>query len=124
MFVFGKTAEEIVSMHGSYEPRTFIDANRELKRVIETIAKLSGDVYRPIVDALTGADRYFLCADFGPYVETQERAAEIWKARDEWVRMSILNTARSGFFSADRTVLEYARDIWHVDPVAVELEEE
>jgi starch phosphorylase len=124
MFVFGKTAEEIVAMRGSYTPRTFIDADPELKRVIETIAKLGGDVYGPIVDMLTGADRYFLCADFAPYFETQERAATMWKARDEWTRMSILNAARSGFFSADRTVLEYARDIWRVDPVAVELEEE
>ena len=45
-------------------------------------------------------------------------------ARDEWVRKSILNVARSGFFSADRTVLEYARDVWHVDPVGVQLDEE
>jgi len=124
MFVFGKTAEEIVAMRGSYNPRTFIDANPDLRRVIATIAGLNGDVYRPIVDALTGGDRYFLCADFAPYVEAQERAARVWQAREEWTRMSILNTARSGWFSADRTVLEYAREIWNVDPVSVMLEEE
>ncbi len=124
VFVFGKTADEIVSMRATYNPRTFVDANPELQRVIETIAILSGGVYRPIVEELTGPDRYFLCADFASYVETQERAARVWQSREEWTRMSILNVARSGWFSADRTVLEYARDIWGVDPVSVTLEEE
>jgi len=123
MFTFGKTADEIGSMRGSYNPRTFIDANPELKRVIESIGSLSGGVYRPIVEALTGSDRYFLCADFASYVETQERAAKMWQAREDWTRMSILNVARSGWFSADRTVLEYAREIWGVDPVSVTLED-
>jgi len=77
-----------------------------------------------IVESLTGADRYFLCADFASYVETQERAAKMWQSREDWTRMSILNVARSGWFSADRTVLEYARDIWGVDPVSVTLDEE
>ena len=124
MFVFGKTADEIQAMRANYNPRTFIDANPELKRVIETITGLSGGVYRPIVESLTTNDRYFLCADFASYVETQERAAKVWQAREEWTRMSILNVARSGWFSGDRTVLEYARDIWGVDPVNVTLEEE
>jgi len=123
MFTFGKTADDIASMRGSYNPRTFIDANPELKRVIESIGNLSGGVYRPIVEALTGSDRDFLCADFASYVETQERAAKMWQARDDWTRMSILNVARSGWFSADRTVLEYAREIWGVDPVSVTLED-
>jgi glycogen phosphorylase len=124
MFVFGRTAEEIVAMRGNYNPRTFIEANPELRRVIETIARLNGDVYRPVVDALIGTDRYFLCADFASYVETQDRAAKMWQSREEWTRMSILNVARSGWFSADRTVLEYAREVWNVDPVSVTLEEE
>jgi len=123
MFTFGKTADDIASMRGSYNPRTFIDANPELKRVIESIGNLSGGVYRPIVEALTGSDQYFLCADFASYVETQERAAKMWQAREDWTRMSILNVARSGWFSADRTVLEYAREIWGVDPVSVTLED-
>ena len=123
MLTFGKSADEIAEMRTAYNPRMFIDGNPELKRVIETIANLSGGVYRPIVEALTGQDRYFLCADFASYVETQERAAKMWQAREDWTRMSILNVARSGWFSADRTVLEYAREIWGVDPVSVMLEE-
>jgi starch phosphorylase len=123
MFVFGKTADEIVAMRSNYNPHTFIDANPELKRVIETIGSLNGGIYRPIVESLTGQDRYFLCADFASYVETQERAAKTWQAREDWTRMSILNCARSGWFSADRTILDYARDIWQVDPVSVTFEE-
>jgi len=124
MFVFGRTADEIDALRGSYDPMAFIHANPELQRVIETIATLNNGTYRPIVDALRGNDRYFLCADFASYVETQERAAKTWREREEWTRMSILNTARSGWFSADRTVLEYARDIWNVDPITVTLDEE
>ncbi|HSP15158.1 MAG TPA: glycogen/starch/alpha-glucan phosphorylase [Thermoanaerobaculia bacterium] len=124
MFVFGKTSDEIVSMRGNYNPQSFIDGNAELKRVIDLISGLNGGIYRPIVDSLTAADRYFLCADFASYMETQDRAAKTWLSREEWTRMSILNVARSGWFSADRTILDYARDIWHVDPVNVTLEEE
>ena len=116
MFVFGKTADEIDALrNGGYNPRTFIDADPELKRVIDTIGTLSGDLYRPLVEILTSNDRYFHCADFRSYVEVQEQAAASWLARDDWNRKSILNVARSAFFSADRTVSEYARDIWGVD---------
>ncbi len=121
MFVFGKTAEEVAAMRASgYDPRSFIEADGELKRVIATIAGLRDGVYQPLVDALTRNDRYFHCADFRSYVETQQRAAETWLARDQWTRMSMLNTARTAYFSADRTVAEYARDIWGVEPLPVD----
>ncbi|HSP32711.1 MAG TPA: glycogen/starch/alpha-glucan phosphorylase, partial [Thermoanaerobaculia bacterium] len=124
MFVFGKTADEIQSMRAGYDPKSFIGANPELQRVVDAIEKLNNGTYRSIADMLRGNDRYFHCVDFASYVEMQERAAKTWQAREDWTRMSILNTARSGWFSADRTVLEYARDIWKVDPVSVTLEEE
>ncbi|HVS30071.1 MAG TPA: glycogen/starch/alpha-glucan phosphorylase, partial [Thermoanaerobaculia bacterium] len=120
IFVFGKTAEEIAGMRESgYDPGAIIASDLELGRVLATIGSLGGGVYQPLVDLLTQGDRHFLCADFRSYVETQRRAAETWLARDQWTRMSILNTARSAYFSADRTVAEYARDIWRVQPVKV-----
>jgi glycogen phosphorylase len=123
MFVFGKTAEEVSSMRaGGYDPRGFIAGDPELARVIETIGWLGDGIYQPLVDGLTRDDRYFLCADFRSYVDTQQRAANAWLARDEWARISMMNTARSAYFSADRTVAEYARDIWGVEPVAVKLD--
>jgi starch phosphorylase len=82
-------------------------------RVLAQIAKW--DRYQPIIDAITGADRYQHRADFAPYVETQQRAAETWTRPDDWTRISIYNTARSARFSADRTVAEYAREIWGVN---------
>ena len=103
MFVFGHTAEEIAA-------GPVVNMTPELERVIETIAAMN----EPLANILRGNDRYFHCADFASYVAAQQRAAETWIRRDDWTRMSILNTARSGKFSADRTVREYAEEIWQV----------
>ncbi|HEV7238131.1 MAG TPA: glycogen/starch/alpha-glucan phosphorylase [Thermoanaerobaculia bacterium] len=107
MFVFGHTAEEIASMTPGQHP-----PSAELVAVIDRIASMSGGIFRPLADILRGNDRYFHCADFASYVETQQRAAAAWMNAERWTRMSILNTARSGYFSADRTIREYAADIW------------
>jgi starch phosphorylase len=111
LFVFGHTAEEIATLSLSTSPRDD-PPDPELDAVIDRIASMSGGIFQPIVDILRGNDRYFHCADFASYVETQKRAAEAWMDRERWTRMSILNTARSGYFSADRTVAEYAKKIW------------
>jgi glycogen phosphorylase len=122
MFVFGRTAEEVSALRAAgYDPQTFINADPELARVIKTMGSLGHGAYQPLVDALTHNDRYLLCADFRSYVDTQKRAAGVWQARDEWTQMSILNTARSAYFSADRTIAEYARHIWRVKPVDVRM---
>ena len=115
MFVFGHTAAQIADLRRS--PRQF--TSPELTRVIETIRSLSGGVFNPLADILTSNDRYFHCADFASYVEMQTRAAQVWTQRPDWARMSILNTARSGKFSADRTVREYADQIWEVGRVEI-----
>jgi starch phosphorylase len=109
MFAFGRTAEEIASGQIQFE------LTPELQRVLDTITTLSPQ----LADILRTRDRYHHCTDFASYVETQRRAAETWTRRDDWTRMSILNCARSGLFSADRTVAEYARDIWEVAAVKV-----
>ncbi|HYM60930.1 MAG TPA: glycogen/starch/alpha-glucan phosphorylase [Thermoanaerobaculia bacterium] len=120
MFVFGHTSDEIASMRGSYDPRSFIDGNAELRDVIGIIE--GRGIFQKLVDELRTHDRYFLCADFASYVETQQRAAETFARIDDWSRLSILNTARSGRFSADRTITEYAEDIWGVSPLPVKFE--
>jgi starch phosphorylase len=120
IFIFGHTAEEVVSLRaGGYVPGPFIEASSELRRVIELVA--SGPleerwpgVFRPIVDALTRDDRYLLCADFAPYVEAQARAGVAYARADEWWRTSVLNVAGMGRFSSDRTTREYAEEIWGV----------
>ncbi len=113
IFLFGLRAEEIEPMRASYDPQQFIAENAALRNVIN---RLSAWHYDDIVNLLTNGDRFFHCADFAAYDETQKRASAMWLKRDEWLRMSILNTARSGRFSADRTVAEYARDIWGITP--------
>jgi starch phosphorylase len=115
LFVFGHTAEEIVKLReGRYDSGKIIHETPALKRVVDTIATLSGGMFKPLADMLAHNDRYFHCADFASYLDTQQRAAATWTKRDDWTRMSILNTARSGKFSADRTIREYAEEIWGV----------
>ncbi|HUP49754.1 MAG TPA: glycogen/starch/alpha-glucan phosphorylase [Thermoanaerobaculia bacterium] len=121
MFVFGHSAEQIDELRrGGYHPPAVIEQDPELERVVQTIAGMKGEDYKPLVDILTANDRYFHCADFRSYVDMQEEAAAAWLDRAGWNRRSILNVARSAFFSSDRTVAEYAREIWHAERVAVE----
>ncbi|HKR64463.1 MAG TPA: glycogen/starch/alpha-glucan phosphorylase [Thermoanaerobaculia bacterium] len=113
LFVFGLTTEEIEAQRArGYDSGAIVRANAELKAVVDRIASMSGGIFKPLVDILLSNDRYFLCADFASYVAAQQTAAETWTRTDEWTRKSILNTARSGYFSADRTIAEYAREIW------------
>jgi glycogen phosphorylase len=114
MFIFGHTTEEIAALRPHYDPAAIVRASPELAKVIDRIGSMSGGIFKPIADMLLTNDRYYHCADFESYVATQERAAAAWTRKDEWARMSILNTARSGWFSADRTVGEYAREIWEI----------
>jgi glycogen phosphorylase len=115
IFIFGHTTEEIAALRPTYDPASIVRSTPELQKVVDRIGAMSGGIFKPIVDILLTNDRYYHCADFASYVATQERAAEAWTRRDDWARMSILNTARSGWFSADRTVGEYAREIWEIE---------
>ncbi len=110
-----------------YDPRAWVDKSAELGRAVDAIARGPLDMahpglFRPVVEELLGADRYFLCADFDLYAECQGRAAETYRRAEDWARMSILNVAGMGRFSSDRTVREYAADIWSATPVRVGLE--
>jgi starch phosphorylase len=115
LFVFGNTAEQIAALRATgYDSAATIRANAELEAVVNRIGGMSGGIFKPIVDILMSNDRYFHCADYASYIATQQQAAGTWIDRGAWLRKSILNTARSGFFSADRTIREYAKEIWDV----------
>jgi len=124
-FQFGLQSEEVFALkQRGFNPMDYYYGNAELKGVIDAIAsgEFSGgdrEVFRPIVDSLLHHDEYLLLADFQSYVESCERAAEIYQDQDLWTRMSILNTARCGFFSSDRTIRQYCEEIWNVEPVPV-----
>ena len=98
---------------------------RHIRRVVDTIAaghfsRGDKDLFRPIVAKLLSArDEYVHLADLAPYIETQQRVDEVWLDRGQWNRKSLLNIARMGKFSADRTIAEYARDIWHIKPAVI-----
>jgi starch phosphorylase len=123
IFIFGHTAGEIAALRGfGYRSREWIESNAELKRVIETIshgpiAASHPGVFDPLVNLLTENDRYFHCADFASYLEAQSRAEETYLRQDDWTRMSIRNVANMAYFSSDRTLREYAQDIWGVVPL-------
>jgi glycogen phosphorylase len=124
-FLFGLTAEEVAKLRSSgYAPGTYL--NGELKEVIELIrsgffSRGDSEVFRPLIDGLVWHDPYFLFADFASYVTAQQEVSNTYADPDRWARMSIINSARSGKFSSDRTIQEYCTDIWKAPPVHVRL---
>jgi starch phosphorylase len=125
-FLFGLTVDEVQATWArGYSPRALHDANPRLRAAIDLIAsgRFGGDPerFRPLVDGLLHHDPYLLLADFDAYVDCQQRVDEAYRDPEHWTRMSILNTARSGSFSSDRTIREYASHIWSVEPVKVRL---
>jgi glycogen phosphorylase len=123
-FLFGLTAEQVEDRraHG-YRPASVYESNDSLRQAIDLIASgafSDGDreIFRPLVESLMTRDEYMLLADYQPYVDCQQRVSEAYRSQAEWTRMSILNTARVGRFSSDRSIREYCRDIWNVTPAA------
>jgi starch phosphorylase len=123
-FLFGLKAEDVDRLRRiGYDPYRYYESDPELKRVIDQIASglfSPGEsaLFAPIVEALLRRGDYFLLlADYRSYVDTQERVDELFRDRDEWMRKAILNTANMGRFSSDRAVMEYAREIWGVQPL-------
>jgi glycogen phosphorylase len=125
-FLFGLTAPEVVEWKSrGYRPREIYESNAELRGVIDAISSgqfSDGDreLFRPIVDSLLAHDDYMLLADYQAYVDCQQRVSEAYRDHSNWTRMSILNCARVGRFSSDRSIREYCRHIWHIDPTPSE----
>jgi starch phosphorylase len=126
-FLFGLDAQEVTAlrMHG-YRPDDFCEANPELQEAIDLIRAgffSRGDVklFQPLLDSLLGYDPYFVMADYTSYAQCQRLVSRAYADHEQWSRMSILNTVRSGKFSSDRTVREYCREIWRVSPVPIRL---
>ena len=119
MFIFGLTAQQVESRkrNGDFSAGPIIGASHRLNDVLQAIR---GGVFSPddparyvgLVDSLVAYDRFLLCADFDAYWEAQRRVDELWHEPNRWWRSAVLNTARMGWFSSDRTIGEYAREIW------------
>lgn len=127
IFIFGLTVPEVEKLYrDGYNSWDYVHANAELKLVMDMLASgfFSPEEphrFQPIVDALlTHNDHYLLTADYATYIAAQDRVGELYQKPAEWTKRAILNVAGMGKFSSDRTIKEYAEQIWHAKPVVVD----
>ena len=127
-FQFGLGAAEVEALkRAGYSPASRIAGNDELREALDLIAagafsRGDRELFRPLIDNLRDSDPFLVLADYADYVACQERVAAAWKDRSRWTRMSILNVARGGQFSSDRSIREYCATIWNAHPVRVSLD--
>jgi starch phosphorylase len=124
-FLFGLTADEVMTLKKQgYRPTDYLQG--ELAEAVDLIrsgffSRGDQDLFRPLIDGLIHHDPYLVFADFAAYAQCQESVSTVYRDYERWTRMSILNVARSGKFSSDRTIREYCNDIWRAAPVPVKL---
>jgi starch phosphorylase len=122
-FLFGMTAQQVTDLREQgYNPRDIYRNDPVLGEIVDQIASgtYSGgdrELFRPIVDSLLNSDTYMVLADFKSYLDCQEKVTDAYRHQDQWTRMSILNVARMGKFSSDRSIRDYCKNIWHATPV-------
>jgi starch phosphorylase len=123
-FLFGLTAAGVTKLKADgYNPRRIYEENAALREVIDfigtgAVARGDATLFRPLTDNLLNQDPFLVLADYQAYVEAQERVSALWSTPQEWTRQSILNTARMGKFSSDRSIRDYCRLVWNVQPGA------
>jgi starch phosphorylase len=124
IFIFGLTADEVERRRPGYNPRDIYNSDEEIRRAIDLLDRnffsmLEPGIFQPLTQGLLSHDHYMLLADFRDYIQTQDQVDSAFKNRSEWIRRAILNVARASKFSSDRTIREYASEIWHVDPCEI-----
>jgi starch phosphorylase len=126
-FLFGLTTEEVQQLKSrGYRPRDFYESDHDLREIIDLISSglfSRGDrnLFLPIVSSLLDHDDFMLLADYRGYVDCQDRVSEVYRDSVAWTRMSVLNVARIGKFSSDRSIREYCEKIWSAKPVPVDI---
>jgi starch phosphorylase len=124
-FLFGLTAEQVSELKfRGYRPYEYYDRNSTLREVLDYIgsgALAGGDanLFRPLLDNLLGYDPFLVLADYQGYVECQERVSALWRDPEAWTSKAILNVARMGKFSSDRSIRDYCEQIWKVKPISL-----
>ena len=124
-FLFGLTADQVRDLKSrGYHPREYYERNAELRAVLDFIASgaLAGgdaELFRPLVDNLLGSDSFLVLADYVAYVQCQEQVSALWRDPQAWTRKAILNVARMGKFSSDRSIRDYCEQVWNVKPISV-----
>ncbi|HAD82927.1 TPA: glycogen phosphorylase, partial [Candidatus Edwardsbacteria bacterium] len=127
IFIFGLTAEEVSQLRArGYDPQNQYHSNGQLKEVLDQLddgffCRDDPGLFKPIVDSLLKqGDYYLLLADFASYMECQERVSRTYLDPDQWSQKAIINVARMGKFSSDRSIKEYAEQIWQARSVPIE----
>jgi starch phosphorylase len=126
-FLFGLTTPEVERQkREGYNPRAFYESNAELREVIDSLVSgefSHGDrgLFEPLAHSLLTSDEYMLLADYQAYIDAQDKVSRSYEDQDAWTRMSILNVARIGKFSSDRSIRDYCADIWKAWPVKIDL---
>ena len=128
-FIFGLSAEEVMKYEreGGYNPMDIYNNNQAVRRVLTqlidgTYAPDDPDRFRDLYDSLTKEDVYFILKDFDSYAEAQQKVDKAYQDEKGWAKMAMLNTACAGKFSSDRTIEEYAKEIWKLKKVKVSLD--
>jgi starch phosphorylase len=124
-FLFGLTVDEIVELRGQYDPQSIIDDDEDFSRVMRLLEsgifdRFESGVLNGVIQSIREpSDPWMTAADFRSFVDAQTAAADVYLDVERWTRMSILNTAASGFFSTDRTMRNYNEDIWRLEPISL-----
>ena len=122
-FLFGLTADEVEQSRSQYDPQFIIDHDKDLSNVIDIINSAYFNPFEPnlfadITNSISDPhDPWMTAADFHSYIKAQEQVSKVWKNKERWTSMSIINTLSSGKFSTDRTMQDYNRDIWKLDTI-------
>ncbi|TVR79653.1 MAG: glycogen/starch/alpha-glucan phosphorylase [Rhodospirillales bacterium] len=126
IFIFGLTAEEVADRRNAYNPWEIYNGDDEIRRAIDLIKNdffslTEPGIFQPLVTSLLEQGDYYMhLADLRPFIEAQDQVDRLYRDQDAWTRKAIINIARTGRFSSDRTIAEYARDIWGVEACEVE----
>jgi starch phosphorylase len=122
IFIFGLTSQQVEQRRPGYNPWDVYNSDEEIRRSLILIERdffslMEPGIFKPILQSLlNGGDRYMLLADLRPYIQTQERVDAAYRDTAGWDQKAIINVARAGKFSSDRTIREYATEIWHLEP--------
>ena len=125
-FIFGLSADEVMNYekNGGYNPRDIYNSNMEIRKVLTQLVNgyyspENPELFREIYDSLLNQDQYFTLLDFDAYTKIQNKINEAYKDEAAWAKSAILNIAKSGKFTADRTIEQYAQEIWHLEKVVL-----
>ncbi len=125
IYIFGMNTPEVVSLQNSgYNPMEYYNNNETLRNAIEFIRfGVNGKRFDEVVSTLTNVDQYMALADFADYRKTQEEISRAYKDTEAFTRMSLMNISGAGVFSADRSIMDYANNIWHTKPVQFDVQQ-